>query len=300
VARLINRGRRTPERYSPLSRALHESPIGWTCTVCGELQRTWYPRIPEEAPEHEAGRLILCRVERCNTLYYAYIPPEWRRWAEVWRPYQALLDGLWSPGNGPEPARPDLDSRPAPIYPRIARRTMRAQFCYYMAGPSQEIAGYLERIEIVQTDQPWHGAREPIALIMIFWPESLDTQEALLDQLPDLREIHASTPFSPGDEIQIRGARRGMDPGNWWPLGARTETAEHRALASTATRSPTASEEPLEALEASPEDTGPEAGPVSVLEVPEPVSLPVLHSDAAAEVLAYLETLSPPPLRPEE
>jgi len=61
-----------------------------------------------------------------------------------------------------------------------------------------------------------------------------------------------------------------------------------------------ASEEPLEALEASPEDTGPTSGPVSVLEVPEPVSLPVLHSDAAAEVLAYLESLSPPPLRPEE
>ena len=237
---LVNRGTRTrttgpgpstSRRAPAVSRSKHESPIGWECTVCGELQIAWVARIPVDAPPYEAARLIQCRQARCGTLYWAHIPAPWREWAEVWRPYQVLLDGLWSPGNGPEPTRPPLDQRPPPLYPRIARRSMSAQFCYFMLGPNQEVAGYIESIEVKTTDRPWPGAQEPIASIMLFWPPSEDIQARLLSQVPALRKMHNESPLQPGEEVQIHNVRRGMDPGNFWPLGQQIVTPEHEALA---------------------------------------------------------------------
>ena len=299
---LINRGR-TAARYSPLTRSEHESPLGWTCSVCGELQQTWTQRIPPGTPDHQCTRLVLCRQDRCQSLYWAYIPPAWRSWAETWRPYQRLLDGLWTPGTGPEPSRPDFKTMPAPIFPRIARRSMQAQFCYYMLGPHKEIAGYIESIEIRRTDDPWDGVEEPVATIMVFFPHDPDDQRLLMEQIPAIRALHEESPLSPGEEIQIEGARRGMDAGNWWPLGDRVVTEDHRALADhlhplpqivhPTTPSPVAP--PRVYTPAPPEATL----SASLTEAPDPQSLPVLReqteeeitSTEAAEVSFFLSSL---------
>lgn len=289
---LINRGRASASarHYSPLVRSEHESPIGWTCSVCGELQQTWTDRIPSDAPDHQCTRLLLCRQERCLSLYWAWIPPAWRQWAETWRPYQRLLDGLWSPGTGPEPTRPSFSEMPPPIFPRIARRSMNAQFCFYMLGPHREIAGYLESIEIKRTDDPWDGVEEPVATIMVFWPEDPDSQRLLCEQIPAIAALHDESPLTPGEEIQIQGARRGLDAGNWWPLGDRVVTEEHRSLAdhlhhpTPSPVSPPSPEMPIATLSASLSD------------VQDPTCLPdeeitEISTTEAAEVEFFLSTL---------
>jgi hypothetical protein len=100
-----------------------------------------------------------------------------------------------------------------------------------MLGPSSEVAGYIEKIEVKTTDRPWPGAKEPIATIMLFWPEDPETQGRLLSQVPALQKMHTASPLQPGEEVQIHNVRRGMDPGNFWPLGQQIVTPEHEALA---------------------------------------------------------------------
>ena len=221
-----NRGRRA---YSPVVRSLHRSQVQIRCPYCHAQRRVWYDRIPADAAPYEAARLLQCPETRCGVTLWAYITPEWRDYAELWRPWQRVLDQRWTPSEGPEP-KPPADDPPAPITPKLAERTMKARHAYYMLSTRRELAAVILRTDTQPDPSIWEGGTVEVADLYLFVPEDPDDLDALLDSQPQVKALHEASPLTPGEPIELQGVIRGLDTDCWWPLRDRTVSLDHQAL----------------------------------------------------------------------
>ena len=225
--RHVNRGQK--RGYSPVVRALHRSQVQIRCPHCHSTRLVWYDRIPDDAPEHEAARLIQCPERRCGVTLWAYVPPVWRAYAEAWRPWQRVLDQLWTPSDGPEP-RPPSGDPPTPIIPKLAERTMEARHAYYMLTTRRELAAVILRSEEQPAADLWAGAEVEVADLYLFVPEDPDDLAALLESHPAIAALHEQTPLQPGEPLELQGVARGLDTDCWWPLRGQQASVDHYAL----------------------------------------------------------------------
>jgi len=287
--KVVNRGtkrRKFSRRYSPLTRSGHESPLQIICPYCHVPRTVWYARIPAGAEEHEACLPISCPESRCGVLLWAYVPPAWRAWAELWRPWQALLDGEWSPGGGPEPKPPPSDQRPPPIIPRLSERTMHARHAYYMLGTRRELAAVILRTRTEPAAGLWEGAEVEVADLYLFVPESPTDLAALLDSQPAVAELHAHTPLTPGEPLELDGIPRGLDPDCWWPLQqSHASLDDHHALDEAAGRIDDDTPPDIDIDDDDTEDDWPDIGAAHAIGDPidaEPIDAVVIEEDAPA------------------
>jgi hypothetical protein len=210
------------------------SNIDVRCPVCGHLSTYWYDRLPADIEPHQSTTHILCRQTRCDSHLYVYVSPEWLAWAELWRPYQRVIDGVWGPGDGPEPRSP-TQPRPAPVVGLVAERTMSARHGYYLLTCRAELAAAILRTRTGTDPQLWPGAEVEFADLYVFAPEDPHMLASLLSAFPDLAAAHAIEPITPGEALELSNVRKGLEADRWWPASLSQEmSAAHLALSAAA------------------------------------------------------------------
>ena len=236
-----------PDRTVRKSRHLAQAQIH--CPYCHAERLVWMERIPghletdedtgeavyvSDVPEHKAVRMLECPETGCHAVLWVYVLPAWRRYAELWRPWQSLIDQLWQPGTGPEP-RPPNEEPPPPLHPELAEvPEMSTRFANLFlsvdAGARAALPAAILRE--YEEDHPtlWAGSKQQLADLYVFVPQHPEDLQRLLDLAPALLTQHNERPLEPGEAVELQGLPRRIAAGGWMPLGSNESTPEHLAI----------------------------------------------------------------------
>lgn len=205
--------------------------LAWTCARCELTREEWQQAISPDVPQHEARALFHC--EPCDLPQMGLISQAWRQRAQDRRPYELWKVGLWDyERDGRRPPRPE-DTKPPPIRCRALEREMTMQLIHLCLTdrPGDDVVGLLARPYDVPSPEWGPTASEPAGDLVIPFPESRELQALLLDLLPAVAAEHAEDAYEVGHPIEVKGARKGLNAGQWWYAERQVLSASQRALA---------------------------------------------------------------------
>lgn len=220
---------------SPLKKSVTESQVSIVCEWCYHTGLHWYPRIPAGSPPQDCTRVFVCKTPGCGAQLLGYVTPEWREYAELWRPYQHSIDFPHRyrdrnappplPGADtlpPAPPPPDPALIPASIRTHHLDRPVNITHAHYMLTNQTNTDAFVVRVYEGVTNRPYKTARGKLADIALFYPPPGPDRDALRR----LYDIPAD--YETGQIVSLSAVPWGKDTDCW--VYAKTATQTHAEL----------------------------------------------------------------------